>query len=415
MKPPSAELSELCGAVCDEVATPEQIARLEDLLAASAEARQFYLRTMQLSALLERYEPASEALPFPSPPIATRRFALPWMALAAGFTVLAVLYFAGRPSTGRAPASAIATLLDVHGAQLIAADGTSTPVRGGHRLLPGEILATDRRGGAVIRLQNEETHFILGADTRASLAFEPSAKIVHLAAGQISCDVAPQKTGTHWRIVTAAGEATVLGTQLAVSIGTEGTRVGVASGRVRVTARDTRESVETPGGYSVQLTPKTAVLSKLPLAAPTRLVSFTLVNADSIKPIGGFEQLADGAVLDLATLPTRRLNIRANGEPLIVGSVRFELSGVDAAGSRLELVLSVPNGFPNSIEIFYPYLLAGDPSSSGQPLSAYSNPWTPPPGRYTLSATPYAGVKGSGARGIPLTVRFEVVDSAARD
>jgi hypothetical protein len=77
----------------------------------------------------------------------------------------------------------------------------------------------------------------------------------------------------------------------------------------------------------------------------------------------------------------------------------------------MSLQLPVTNGFPNSIEIFYPHLLAGDPSIEGLPLPSHSNPWTPQPGRYRLVGTPYADRKSSGMRGQSLTIAFEVTDS----
>jgi hypothetical protein len=96
-----------------------------------------------------------------------------------------------------------------------------------------------------------------------------------------------------------------------------------------------------------------------------------------------------------------------------VGLVRFTLTGIDASGNPLNLVVPVAHSFPNQIEIYFPYMLAGDPSFEGELLPNHSFPWTPPIGRYTLTATPYATKQGSGARGEPLTVRFEVVDSGA--
>ena len=424
MKVPLPELIALCGAVRDDAATPEQIARLEVILTSDPDARRFYRRFTQIGALLERYEqPPLAALETPlSPPSRQRgwRFGRgrPWFALAACLALLAAVYFGGR--RGEVPVergfpirAAVATVQDVYDATLISPTGAPTPLSGGHRLGPGEVVATGHNGGAVLRFRDEETLFVLGTDTRVWLAFEPSAKIVHLAFGQVSCDVAKQRDGMRWRIVTTDGDATVLGTRLAVSVGGSGTRVAVTAGLVRVTSRDSRESVETPAGYATELTPTTAIRSKLPPTASTRLASFTLVHADTNAPLPGFERLADGAVLDLASLPTRRLNIRANCEPLIVGAVRFQLTGVDPGGQPLRLELPVTNGFPNSIEAFYPHLLAGDVSFEDQPLPSHSNPWTPPVGRYTLVATPYAGKKASGARGESLVVHFEVVDGAA--
>lgn len=99
MKTPSAELIELCGEVRDAIATPEQIARLETLLANDREARRFYRRFIQISAGLERYEQchAGTAATAPATPAdrPRRRIgrATQWLALAAGFAVLASLYF----------------------------------------------------------------------------------------------------------------------------------------------------------------------------------------------------------------------------------------------------------------------------------------------------------------------------------
>jgi len=122
-----------------------------------------------------------------------------------------------------------------------------------------------------------------------------------------------------------------------------------------------------------------------PPAAPRgeagAVVGFTLINADTDRPIG---PLADGATLDLAKLPTRNLNVRAETRPARVGSVRFELDGKPV---RTE-------GTP-------PYALAGDRDGN------YAA-WTPARGAHTLSATPYSRPNAGGAAGKPLTIRFAV-------
>lgn len=414
------ELTELCGAVRDGMASPEQVARLETLLNESGEVRRYYIRFMQITALLERHEPAlperSAPRVVPKAGQMTRRRCISFaLALAAGVVVALLLPSIRKTqpaSVASSPATAVAVIQDVKEAALVVA-GDLVPVHGGHRLAAGEVIATEHEGAAVIRLQDEETVFILGPDTRAWLAFEGSSKLIHLAYGQVSADVAKQRAGSQWRVVTTDGEAIVLGTQLTVTAGGTGTRVAVTAGLVRATTRDGRESIETPAGYATELTPTTAVRSKLPPTTPTRLTSFTLVHADTNAPIPGYEQLADGARIDLAALPTRRLNIRANCEPLLVGAVRFRLTGADPKGAPLSLQLAATNGFPNAIEIFYPHLLAGDPSFEGLPLPNHSNPWTPQPGRYQLTGTPYADRKSAGMRGQSLTIAFEVVDSAS--
>src|SRR3989304_947292 len=100
MKPPSAELIELCGAVGDEIATPEQVARLEQLLEQDPEALKFYIRYTRIESLLERYEPASWRLVMPEPAVPARVRPVKssrgrvnhWLALAAGVALLATLY-----------------------------------------------------------------------------------------------------------------------------------------------------------------------------------------------------------------------------------------------------------------------------------------------------------------------------------
>jgi ferric-dicitrate binding protein FerR (iron transport regulator) len=428
MNHPSAELIELCGAVRDEIATPDQLARLEALLTDDAEARRFYRRFTQVSAWLERYEQAPSAIPRNVPGKIERpqrrNFALasPWFALAAFLIVLSGVTVFLNIRTARSdplpfsfPTSSPAPLgyiQEAHDGLLIPRVGAPAPLRNLVELREGDIVTTSAKGSAVVRFADEQTLFILSADTRAWLSREGDSKIVHLTTGQLYCDVAKQTEAAQWRILTSDGEARVLGTRLAISARDDGTRVAVTSGRVRVIARDSRQTVEARAGYAAQLTPVTATITRLPPTAPTRVSSFTLVHPDTNQSIEGFESLTDGAVLDLAKLPTRKLNIRANCEPQLVGAVRFALTGNDASGTPLKLVAPLAHSFPNQIEVYYPYMLAGDPSVLGERLPERSYAWEPPVGRYTLTAVPYGVMKDAGARGEKLTVQFEVVDSA---
>ncbi|TCZ67481.1 malectin domain-containing carbohydrate-binding protein [Flaviaesturariibacter aridisoli] len=115
--------------------------------------------------------------------------------------------------------------------------------------------------------------------------------------------------------------------------------------------------------------------------------SFTLVNAANEQDI---QTLANGATINLATLPSRSLNIRANTSPGTVGSVVFSLSGSQTR---------------NATETAAPYALFGDNAGN-------YNAWTPAPGSYTLQATPFTGPGGSGTGGAALTLNFSVVDQA---
>src|SRR5205085_3555973 len=95
--------------------------------------------------------------------------------------------------------------------------------------------------------------------------------------------------------------------------------------------------------------------------------------------------------LNLATLPTRNLNVRANTNPVTVGSVVFALTGTQTN---------------NRTETNAPYSLFGD-------VSGNYNPWTPAVGSYTLKGTPFSGAGGSGSAGTPLTVNFTVTNQGS--
>ncbi|MEO0421580.1 MAG: DUF5060 domain-containing protein [Pseudomonadota bacterium] len=117
------------------------------------------------------------------------------------------------------------------------------------------------------------------------------------------------------------------------------------------------------------------------------VVELALIDADLDQPIPDQDPLADGATLNLATLPTRNLNVvaRTDGE---IGSVRFLLDGA---------VFSTEN--------VAPYALAGD--SNGD-----FNAWTPPLGELTITATAYAGEGAGGEVGGSVMITLDVVDEA---
>jgi hypothetical protein len=125
-------------------------------------------------------------------------------------------------------------------------------------------------------------------------------------------------------------------------------------------------------------------------AATPSVSGFTLINADADAPIAAFASLKNGAVLDLAKLPTRHLNVTANPDSS-VGSVRFALDG--NRNVRTE---------------------------SGAPFSLASNigddflSWTPGLGEHVLTATPFAQKEAQGAVGTAVQIRFSVIDSRGK-
>jgi hypothetical protein len=117
------------------------------------------------------------------------------------------------------------------------------------------------------------------------------------------------------------------------------------------------------------------------------VTSFSLINADNDQPISGFDPIASGANINLATLPTRNLNIRANTSPASVGSLRFGLDGNSSY----------------STDNTGPYALAGD--NAGDYL-----PWTPTVANHTITATPYSAANATGTAGTARTLSFKVTN-----
>ena len=127
--------------------------------------------------------------------------------------------------------------------------------------------------------------------------------------------------------------------------------------------------------------PKISAIEVLNTGPNAVVNSFTLVNAANNTDI---QNIINGSVLNLAALPGRSVNIRANTSPANVDSVLFNL-----VGAQVNTVT----------EKVFPFALFGDNGG------AY-NSWTPGLGSYTLTATPYIG----GMPGIPLSISFYIVN-----
>ena len=161
-------------------------------------------------------------------------------------------------------------------------------------------------------------------------------------------------------------------------------------------AIDTTASFTTAGTYVLRLTANDGALSagddvtvtvNPPPSSGQAVVSFTLINADTDQPIASLSPLTNGATLNLAMLPTRNLNIRANTSPATVGSVRFGLDGKSNYRTQDRV----------------PYALGGDNNGN------YST-WKPSLGTHTLTARPYTRSDARGTAGTALTITFSVID-----
>ena len=99
----------------------------------------------------------------------------------------------------------------------------------------------------------------------------------------------------------------------------------------------------------------------------------SLIDADADAVIPGYEAIGGDVQLDLTTLPTTRLNIRANPDTTSVLSVRFGLDGNPSF--RVE---------------------STEPCPGGRYANGDYAPWTPSLGAHTLKATPYSGAGATG-------------------
>ncbi|RDC64233.1 S8 family serine peptidase [Adhaeribacter pallidiroseus] len=147
----------------------------------------------------------------------------------------------------------------------------------------------------------------------------------------------------------------------------------------------------TEGSYTLTAVPYTQANGKgskgVPLTISFRAVEEKVVRFELYNVSDGamIQKLAEDDVLDLATLPAQ-LNIRAVTNPVVVGSVQFNLNG------------------QTTVENINTYDLAG---SSGQSIAFK-------PGDYALTAAIYPYEMARGAAGGTLTVHFRVIDRSLK-
>jgi hypothetical protein len=124
----------------------------------------------------------------------------------------------------------------------------------------------------------------------------------------------------------------------------------------------------------------------VPVFAQQTVTSFTLINADTDKPI---RTMVAGEVLDYTALGTRNINFVANTNPATVGSVVISVNST----ARTENVA--------------PYAYAGDDVTSSGVKYRPINPVLAA-GSYTLTAVPYSSANKGGTQGRSLSINFSV-------
>ena len=336
---------------------------------------------------------------------ARRRKARAWLRygvlpLAAAAAFLFMVHAYNRKTIADTQAALCAEIIEIQGEVRI----NTAQAKARDKVRPGQKLRTSPGGRVKVRYEDRSTLELKG-DSRLLLRENASrtdlSKRYKLDCGELEADVAKQKAGHPMRIATPNAEAKVIGTRFMLRAETGSARLEVAEGRVRLTRLSDKKSVDVDGGYyAVATEGKALEVARIPGAEPPpagiAVTSFTLINADTDKPIPAFDPLIDGAVLNLAKLPTRNLNVRANTSPAEVGSVTFALDGK---------IHNTEGGAP--------YALAQEETQrEGEGYKA----WTPPLGQHTLTATPYTGpskghdIPGSGSPGQALTIQFRIID-----
>ena len=136
-----------------------------------------------------------------------------------------------------------------------------------------------------------------------------------------------------------------------------------------------------------------AAAAPAPAPAPARglaVTSLTLIDADTDRPVRGYDPIPAGARLRLSALP-KRLNVRANVSAG-VGSVRFNLGGKTVLENEAPFAMCVDGRLANGKKGNY---YACD-------ASVFS------PGEHRVTATPFSKVFAGGQSGPALTWNYTV-------
>lgn len=255
-------------------------------------------------------------------------------------------------------------------------------VREGQELLAGHDLDTGADGLIVLKLPDATQVEVHPGSQLRGLSGAAEEKRFTLQKGRVSAEVSPRARPFVFQ--TPDADVAVLGTRFSVSLVPGLTRLDVDRGRVKLARRGDGASAEVGAGQSAVVGPGIRPVSRPCPAGAPMVVSFTMIDVDTGRPVAGFDPVPEDAVFTLSALP--RFNLRANLLPGTPGSVVFAFDG--------------------------------DPKfnlQNGPPFAAYAQgdkgrwqAWSPAPGTHTLTATPYLAARGTGGPGGALTLSFKV-------
>ena len=295
-----------------------------------------------------------------------RRLSTPWVALA--LVVALAVPVVGLVPWWRSPALEVVASAGGQrdAAGRVIAPGERFPLGSGARLDPTTSLVLRAHDGSTITLA-PGTEFEV-------LAVAPGTRL-RLSAGSATCAVTPQAPDAGFVVRLRHAEVAVVGTRFTVATDDRRSRLAVATGRVRFRAPGL-DRVLGPG-ESVEVGPAVAppAVGEPGSATGPRITGFSLVEADSGRPIPGRESVVDG--VRLRHDPQHPVAIVAR----TAGPV--ERMAVTLDGRRLP-----PEQNP-------PYALMGNPRADDPDDDRAFYPLDLPPGRHRFEAVPI-GPDGPG-------------------
>ncbi len=262
-------------------ATAEQVATLEQRLLADEQAREAYLRYVNLHAALRRRfmaeADAAQIEVAPQSPFTqessrkARRWSVAMMVSAALVAASLLIAFGKWDQAPPSPTDVPQIARIAGGVRIVLPDGTSQTAVAGQVLQLGETLQLTGEDDDIVLRYADGTEVRLWGIARLQIAHsELGGKQLELQRGLLDADVAAQPVGRPMLIVTPQTSVRVLGTRFELAADTSsGTRLDLESGSVQlvrgneppVVVQPNSVAVVSSGDQTIQISPRMEVIS----------------------------------------------------------------------------------------------------------------------------------------------------------
>ena len=372
---------ELYERYCDRALSDAERAEFEALMS-DPEMRRHFVELTRLDTQISDEARIAQLTPATlKKPRATRKTSASPNFIGWGLAAIVVLGIALFLAFRTAPAQVVATVTQFQGQPAIRRGSEQLAAITGLKLLSGDIVITKSAELLTCQFYNDATRVDVLAESSLTFAISPESKRLELNSGALSADVSPQPENSPILVKTRDAEARIVGTKFTVSVEVEQTTLRVDEGHVRMKRlKDSAEVDVKTGSFAVSGL-STAPLTAIAIPAVT---GFSLINADTGKPLPAFTPIPAGIDIVVADLPTVHLLVA----PIYsgtVGSIRYELEGKS-------IVLSKP-----------PFWGSAEHVRSVLKLDSKSN------ARYALKATPFSGPNGTGIAGATYTLNGNII------